>query len=340
MKENQNRSYKILNSSKTEGIKVFENYTCYERRMIQEHTRLPNMNLTFKPLFLRNMFGTFTVAIYMAHTTICIKTISLYSCRELEPGEFWVQEDLDIKCWESTHLYYLQRFAIPSFLISVIIMPLLALGMMIYMYLKKKRSDLLLFFGLMTNGLKDKYFYWDFIQIFKKFLMIVLQSLLISETSFFRAIVFTFIVIMSNELLAYIKPYKSMSLHNLEFWSNISLLSLIFSGMFFIIDSRGTLYSTVSSLLTAIVMMSNCLFLILWVLCLRNIHRRYWKNLIQKWTPLSNFKAKMARLLRLSNPLSNHSLVLKLRKLVDGQRETARSRCRHWVGFRVQIREA
>jgi hypothetical protein len=304
MKENQNKSYKILNNSKQEGIKVFENYTWYERRMIQEHTRLPNMNLTFKPLFLRNMFGTFTVAIYMAHTTIWIKTLSLFSWRELEPGEFWVQEDLDIKWWESTHLFYLQRFAIPSFLISVIILPLFAFWLIIRMRFKNQRADILLFFGLMTNGLKEKYFYWDFLQILKKFLMLTLQATLLSETLFFRSIVYTFIIIMFNELLAYLEPYKSKTLHNLEFWSNMSLLSVIFAGMFFSINSGGTLYSTASNLITAIVMMSNFLFFILWMLSLNKMHRRYWKNIIQKWRFQQGIRGKIARWIRLCKPIT------------------------------------
>ncbi len=38
---------------------------------------------------------------------------------EIDEGEFWLKEDLDIKCWEGTHMYWVMTLGVPLVIIWV-----------------------------------------------------------------------------------------------------------------------------------------------------------------------------------------------------------------------------
>jgi hypothetical protein len=55
MTANTNRAKSYINRSNQQGMKVFKGLSSYERRKIQEIIKLPNMDLNFREILIRNI---------------------------------------------------------------------------------------------------------------------------------------------------------------------------------------------------------------------------------------------------------------------------------------------
>ena len=265
-----------------DGNIVFKDKSNYGLRVINETLKLPNAYIDSNKWYWRNVFSSLNIAIYLIYTNILIATLSLFSCRELEKGEYWLSQDLDVSCWGFTHNYYFYRFALPSFIIIIILYPIIIIAIILH-YKRKKRNDkILLFFGLFVNGLKPKYFYYDMILQAKKITLIVFNIVLISESLVLRGIIFTFVIIFYNETLDSIKPYYSESIHKLEYMSNIILISMIYTGIFFEIDQSDKIYDILFFIASTIVITMNWYFILHWLMIYKRIHRRYIVHMIEK----------------------------------------------------------
>ncbi len=43
------------------------------------------------------------IIIIVIHTNVVKTMFSTFACEEIEDGEFWLQDDLSIRCWDSEH---------------------------------------------------------------------------------------------------------------------------------------------------------------------------------------------------------------------------------------------
>lgn len=284
MKVDSDNAIVLQDTMTQNGLRVFKNKSSYERRTFQEASRLPNYNINYSSVANRNIFAFIVIILYVYNTNTLIKAISLFSCRELESGETWLNDDLDVRCWQDHHTFYLYRFGLPTFIITIILVPLCYLIFLLTLKRKQKFTQLLLYWGLVTNGLKENYIFWDFIQHLKKFLLLILNSLLIQESLLFRALVSSFIIIIFNELLEKIKPWKSQKLQRLEYWSNITVLSTIYAGIFFSVGQSQGVFSILAVIVTIFIIVENVFFLFLWLKDFRDVHRRYFKHKIKVWS--------------------------------------------------------
>jgi len=86
--------------------------------------------------FTRNTIVSIIVVIFLAHPTLTSNAFSMLNCYEIEAGEQWLQADLEIKCWNSTHTKWFFFVGLPMLIVWVVGMPVLAL---ILMYTNRKR---------------------------------------------------------------------------------------------------------------------------------------------------------------------------------------------------------
>ena len=51
--------------------------------------------------------------------------LSAFACKEIEDGEYWLIDDLDIRCWHGSHTKYALFIALPGFICWGLTAPLL-----------------------------------------------------------------------------------------------------------------------------------------------------------------------------------------------------------------------
>ncbi len=53
----------------------------------------------------------------------------LFNCIELDTNEFWLNNDLQVRCWQGGHLNYSLGIGLPAILIWIILIPLIGLAL-------------------------------------------------------------------------------------------------------------------------------------------------------------------------------------------------------------------
>jgi hypothetical protein len=64
---------------------------------------------------------------FTIHPTMTKYFLGLYNCVELDKDEFWLLNDLQIRCWEGSHLKYGLAIGIPAIAVWIIGLPILGL---------------------------------------------------------------------------------------------------------------------------------------------------------------------------------------------------------------------
>jgi hypothetical protein len=125
-----------------------------------------------KGVFRKQWVATLVVLFFLIHPNILRSNFSYFSCTEIQSGEFWLNENLDIRCFDHKHNSFALAVVLPVLVIWGLLVPLLVL-----LYLSRRHRELSelntkLRFGFLYNGFKQSKFYWEFVIIFRKVVII------------------------------------------------------------------------------------------------------------------------------------------------------------------------
>lgn len=97
MQKNKMKTKGIMDKIDENGNKILKGASSFERRKLQEELRCSNTDISYGEISRRNLWVSFSMFMYISHTLIYFKTLFLFSCRELDPGDYWLSEDLDVR---------------------------------------------------------------------------------------------------------------------------------------------------------------------------------------------------------------------------------------------------
>ena len=143
---------------------------------------------------IRNITVSSICVLYSLHPTITRMVSSLFFCMELDKGQQWLREDLEILCWDGQHLHWSIAIGLPSILVWIVGVPIIG-----FIYLFRNRLDLYepVIFGryrMVYQGLKAQYFYWEFINILRKIFLVSINVFLNLYPSIFKDLVSLMVV--------------------------------------------------------------------------------------------------------------------------------------------------
>ena len=108
--------------------------------------------------------------------------LSAFSCREIDEGEYWLIENLDIRCWADEHAFYTMFVALPGLLAWGIITPGIILTFIIRNRNNHDNDVIDPRFVFLIQGYKKSTYYWEFIILYRK-VLIVFVSVFMSSVS-------------------------------------------------------------------------------------------------------------------------------------------------------------
>lgn len=126
------------------------------------------------------LVATLIIVMFIAHPNILKTMLSPFACKEIDPDEYWLLENLNIQCWESDHSFFLVFFALPGLMLWGILMPALMLAMILRSRKRLNEPDIRLRFGFVLLGYKKEKFYWEFVILYKKVLFVFISVFLSS----------------------------------------------------------------------------------------------------------------------------------------------------------------
>jgi hypothetical protein len=118
------------------------------------------------------------IALYIIHPRVTRLNVSIFGCREIEDGEYWLQSDLNIRCWNQTHYLYSLFVSFPSILVFGLGFPLLILFSLLFRFRmgdKDGKADV--WFGFLVLGFDPANYYWSIVIWVRKILIGVVWAM-------------------------------------------------------------------------------------------------------------------------------------------------------------------
>lgn len=119
---------------------------------------------------------------------------------ELDNGDWWLLEDLEILCWSGKHLLWSLGIGLPAVFIWIIGSPLIAFA---YLYRKRNNLDDIEVYGkfrMLYQGLKTECFYWEFVNLLRKTVLVLINVFLNLYPNIFKALLSLLVLVIFMKL--------------------------------------------------------------------------------------------------------------------------------------------
>ncbi|CAI2374797.1 unnamed protein product [Moneuplotes crassus] len=212
--------------------------------------------------FFKNLTKNLTISyisiIFLLHPKLTRESLNMWRCVEIDDDVKVARYNMDLGCYSSEHIKYCALLSLPILVVWVISMPILAF---ILLYKHRKAEDHYRFkeyLLILYQGLTPECFYWEFVNIFRKFL--ILCCLLIDND--YRILLSLFVLLASARWQLYLKPYKDENNNKVEYLSIMSGFTIILSINIFVRNSE---MQTLNTIMSMIVLTINITFFISWI---------------------------------------------------------------------------
>jgi len=192
--------------------------------------------------------------------------LQLYPCVEVEPGSLWLLHDMHIACWEGEHLTYAFALALPAMLVWCVATPLLFWALLFRQRFVLYHPSNIRRIGFLYSGYHRRYYFWEFVVVLRKSLMVIIANLLMTAQSEIQAeiaicVLWIFVILQHKQ-----KPFDTGSFNRLEFLSLLASLVTVVTGALYLSDLRTQPGAYYGLLITAFTF--NALFMFVWLVLL------------------------------------------------------------------------
>lgn len=207
------------------------------------------------------IIGSMIVQLFFFQPTLVKFNFATFNCMELAPGEYYMIKDMSIQCWKSSHLTYALTVVVPSIILWCISVPAILVLFLWRNRMKLSEITEKLKYGFLYKGFKQERFYWEFITMMRK-MLIISCSVFLSNVSVPVQALATFVVILISYIIHQkFKPYIFNQLNEMELKSITVSAVTIYSGLFFL---TGDLNNSTKILLFVLMVISNVIFITYW----------------------------------------------------------------------------
>lgn len=235
--------------------------------------------------FKEKVLGSVTVLIFFVLPYITKLMFSLFSCDDVE-GNQYLSTDLSVKCWTTKHRLYALAVALPSLLIWIVIIPPLCIVFLWFRRTNLEKESTQLVLGFVYSGFKNNFFFWEFVILYRKVLIILISVFMTSvgahqlSTAIMAVVFFLFLQIR-------LSPYIDANINATEVLSLIASFVTALCGFFFV-SSENYFWSTI--ILLIFTTLAYSAFFYAW---LRFVCRIFLQKLLVKYPKLAqNFCCK------------------------------------------------
>jgi predicted outer membrane repeat protein len=209
----------------------------------------------------KQMVSTIIILLFLAHPNIVQAMFSMLSCTEIDPGESWLVADPSIRCWQGEHLFYTLTIAIPGVAAWCLGIPTIALLLVVTNSRELKFVAVKAKYGFLYNGYRMERYYWEFVIIYRKVLIIFISVFVSTVSVEVQALSVMLVIIVAFYLQHANQPYDVQELNDLELLSIFTSGITIYSGLYFLTND---LNNTAGMVFFALIVLSNTIFLTYW----------------------------------------------------------------------------
>ena len=75
--------------------------------------------------------STIIVVLFLVHPIVVKSIFALFACTEIEKDEWWLIEQMDLRCWDNDHIWYILTIFLPAVILWGFGIPFLALTLLV-----------------------------------------------------------------------------------------------------------------------------------------------------------------------------------------------------------------
>ena len=159
--------------------------------------------------------------------------LSLFQCIEIDSGDFRVTSDLSIIWYSPQHFLWWFMLSVPILVVWVF-----GTQFLILLYLIKHRRRLnstavKKYFHIIYIGYREERFYWEFVNTFKKFILIAFNVFLSQVSKAYKGMIAIITLIILVRLQMFLRPYKLKVNNEVENFSMVAIGFSLYGGLLF-----------------------------------------------------------------------------------------------------------
>lgn len=211
---------------------------------------------------LRNeLVASGIILFFLLHPSVMRVMFGAFNCEEVKPSEYWVS-GLLVRCWEGKHLTFALTLALPAIVIWGVGLPGVILGCIVRYRKQLRNIAVKVRFGFLVKGYADSRYYWEFIIIYRKLIIIGIATFLSRIAKMTQALIALSVLVLSLVLQHHYKPYNHISLNTMEQRSILVSITTLFFGLYFL---DGSLSAGWQNFFFTVILAANVYFLQFWL---------------------------------------------------------------------------
>ena len=208
---------------------------------------------------------TIVWVVFLLHPTIVKSTFSLFECQRIEDDVYKMKAYSGFDCYSTEHITWIMLLAVPSLILWVIGIPLLAFIVLLLNRNNLDSGPVRIIFLVLYQGFKQKAFYWEFVNTLRKVLLLLFSTVLSVYSLYYS----TFISISISIVLVYIQikidPYEDKRYNQIEIKAVIAGTMALFCGIIFTQKSNEDGTPAIIMAIIIILFITNLMFIIEWL---------------------------------------------------------------------------
>ena len=210
----------------------------------------------------REYLTTVIVLFFLVYPNLVKVNFAVFSCTEIVGLGYWLSENLNIKCWDSNHLQHCITVALPSLIVWAVGVPTIVL-----ILITKRRKSLnshsnRIVFGFIFNGYKSTRFFWEFMILYRKIIIISISVFMTQVGYSVQALTVVIVLLVSLYLQYELKPYNKNHLNHMETEAVLTATITIYCGMYYLSNE---LADAVEGVLFVFIVGGNAYFIFYWL---------------------------------------------------------------------------
>ena len=184
--------------------------------------------------FKREVFTTLIIIFFLIYPNIVEIIFDIFSCTFIGEFGYWVSSNLIVKCYDDVYIEKSITLGLTGIIFWAIGVPTIVL-----VIISKRRKFLQtdenrVIFGFLFNGYKKSRFFWEFIIMYRKILIIAILVFFNTVGITIQALNVTLVLFTSLYLQYEFKPYNRYQLNKMEIEAILTATITIYCGLYYL----------------------------------------------------------------------------------------------------------
>ena len=205
---------------------------------------------------------TMIVIYFLVYPSIVKAMLSDLTCVNIDLLGNYLSANYYIECWDDMHTKYTITLVIPCIIVWIVGMPAFLLIILVKRRRKLHRIHNRIVYGYLFNGYRNSKFYWEFVIIYRKVIMVTISALSSLISVSVQGLTMILILIVFIILQYKLKPFSSVELNLMEAEALCTATLTLYSGVYYLTNQIGDEFKLI---LFIIIVLGNAYFIVLWI---------------------------------------------------------------------------